>query len=109
MKKLSKKVLRNRKRLKVNSKQINLNKPYYNLGELSKKEKINRIVSSDKIYSKIKFKNEIYCLNDYVLIRPPESSDKNYLIGKILSVIAFNGISKYSYWPSVEIQWYTYN
>lgn len=74
-------------------------------GDQSKREKIKQIINPDNVYSKIKYKNEIYCVNDYILIRPPESSDKNYLIGKLLSIISSNGINKYAYWPSVEIQW----
>lgn len=75
------------------------------LGEKVKKDKVFELINPAHKYSKIKYKNEIYNLNDYILIKPPESSEKNYLIGKILKIISSNGIEKYPYWPCVEIQW----
>jgi len=75
------------------------------LDDVSKREKIRGLINPDNVYTKIKFKNEIYAVNDFILVRPPELSEKNYLIGKILRIISANGIDKYSYWPSVEVLW----
>ena len=54
---------------------------------------------------KIKYKNELYSINDCLLIRDPLVKD-GYLIAKLLQIIPKNGIEKYPYWPAIQVQWY---
>ena len=70
-------------------------------------DKVSKIISSSVNYKKIKYKNEIYSINDCLLIRDPLVKD-GYLIAKLLQIIPKNGIEKYPYWPGIQVQWYLY-
>ena len=66
-------------------------------------QKIRKIVHPDTKYTKIKYKQDIYSLGDNLLVR--EGTD-SFLIGKLISIIPSNGNKQYSYWPTIEVQWY---
>lgn len=65
-------------------------------------QNIRKIVSLDQPYKKIKYKNEIYTLGDVLLIR---DVSEGFLIGKLIKVIPSNGIKKYPWWPTIQVQW----
>jgi hypothetical protein len=66
--------------------------------------KVSTIVPPNLNYDRIKYKNQIYKINDFLLIRDPLVPD-GYLITKLLSIIPTNGIEKYPYWPAIKVQW----
>ena len=68
-------------------------------------EKVSAIVPPNVKYSRIKYKNRIYSIDDCLLIRDPLIPE-GYLIAKLLEIIPINGIEKYPYWPSIRVQWY---
>ena len=88
------------KYVKDRVKRSNINKELY-------KEKIDivsQIVNPEIIYKKIKYKNEIYNVDDCLLIKDPLVSE-GYLIARLLQIIPMDGIEKYPYWPSIQVQW----
>ncbi len=64
--------------------------------------KIRKIVSPDLIYNKIKFRNEIYSIGDHLMIRDEK---EGFLIAKLIKINQTGGLDKYSYWPSILVQW----
>jgi hypothetical protein len=66
-----------------------------------------QIINPTVGYKKIKYRNEVYTVNDCLLIRDPLVKD-GYLIARLLQIIPTNGIEKYPYWPSIQVQWYVY-
>jgi hypothetical protein len=85
---------------------IKLIKEKTNKDQINQKiEKVSRIICPSVIYKKIKYKNELYSINDCLLIRDPLVKD-GYLIAKLLQIIPNNGIEKYPYWPAIQVQWY---
>jgi hypothetical protein len=67
-----------------------------------KLERIRKIVSPDITYNKIKYKNDIFSLGDCLMIR---DVNEGVLIGKLTKIIPSGGISKYPYWPTIQVQW----
>jgi hypothetical protein len=88
------------KYVKEKVKRDNINKEIYK----EKFDVVSQIVNPSVIYKKIKYRNEIYCVNDCLLIRDPLVKD-GYLIARLLQIIPMNGIEKYPYWPSIQVQW----
>jgi hypothetical protein len=66
-------------------------------------QKIQKIVSPNVNYNKIKYKSDIYSIGDYLMVR---DVNDGFLIGKLIKIIQFNGMKKYPYWPSIQVQWY---
>ena len=73
--------------------------------DYQKLQKIRKIVCPDIKYTKIKFKQDIYSIGDNLLIR--DSAD-GFLIGKLINIIPSNGDKKYTYWPTIEVEWYSF-
>jgi hypothetical protein len=71
------------------------------LVDQEKLQKIRKIVSPETNYTKIKYKQDIYSIGDNLLIR----DNDGFLIGKLINIIPVNGDKKYSYWPTIEVQW----
>ena len=65
--------------------------------------KVLKAIDSKKEYSTCKLKNTFYSIDDNVLIRDVTS---DILIGKIIKIHPMNGIKKYPYWPTIEVEWY---
>jgi hypothetical protein len=68
-------------------------------------EKVAQVINPITNYTKIKYKNEVYSVNDCLLIKDPLVKD-GYLIARLLQILPTNGIEKYPYWPSIQVQWY---
>ncbi len=66
--------------------------------------KVSTIVPPNLNYDRIKFKNQIYKIDDCLLIRDPLVPD-GYLIAKLLEIIPIKGIEKYPYWPAIKVKW----
>lgn len=67
-----------------------------------KLQKIRKIVSPEVNYNKVKFRDEIYSIGDYLMIR--EEND-GFLVGKLVKIVQSGGIKKYPYWPTIQVQW----
>jgi len=93
-----------RKKLKLRRKTEKDHEPANpSTAEISEKlEKVQKIVDYGKEYTKIKFKQDIYSVGDNLLIRDFDG----FLVGKLTRIITYNGIKKYPYWPTIEVQWY---
>lgn len=63
----------------------------------------NFIGGGDQVFSKFKYKNQIFTVGDDIQIYD-ESNEP--LVGRIEKVIVFNGSSKYPHWPTIEVKWY---
>ena len=50
-----------------------------------------------------KINNEVYSVGECVQIF---DEGQEHLVAKIIKILPANGIQKYSYWPTIEIQWY---
>ena len=70
-----------------------------------KLEKIQKIITVGKDYTKIKYEQNIFSVGDNLLIR---DLNNGFLIGKLLKILPFNGMKKYSYWPTIEVLWLDY-
>ena len=55
----------------------------------------------DKKYTGFKYGGVIYKINDVLII----NSSDGELYGKLTSIIPRKGMEKYSFWPSIEVQW----
>ena len=44
----------------------------------------------------------MFSLGDCLMIR---DVNEGVLIGKLIKIIPSGGISKYSYWPTIQVQW----
>jgi len=60
---------------------------------------IKKFVSFNTHYKKLKYKNIIYTIGDHVLIK----TNTDFFIAKITRIVPLNGIMKYRYWPTIEI------
>ncbi len=65
-----------------------------------KLQKIKNFVSTNRTYTKIKYKNKIYSIGGNVIIK----TINDFYIVKIIKIIPVNGIMKYRYWPTIEIK-----
>jgi hypothetical protein len=88
------------KYVKDRVKRSNINKEIYK----DKIDLVSQIVSPSLGYKKIKYKNAVYSVDDCLLIRDPLVNE-GYLIAKLLQIIPMDGIEKYPYWPSIQVQW----
>jgi hypothetical protein len=93
-----------RKKLKFLKEHPNRKEQKSKRGSDGKFEKVAQIINPTLLYKKIKYKNEIYNIDDCLLIRDPLVQD-GYLIAKLLEIIPINGIEKYPYWPAIRVQW----
>jgi hypothetical protein len=44
-----------------------------------------------------------YSIGEIVLVKDASS---DFMIGKITKIVPQNGIKKYPYWPSIQVEWY---
>ena len=72
------------------------------IGNISRQEKIRRIISSSIQYTKLKYNSKIYSIGDNVIVRDTSGL---YLVANIKKIIKSNGIKKYSFWPTMEVEW----
>jgi len=68
-----------------------------------KLEQVKNVIDINTTYTKFKYNGEIYSVGDDVQICDYSSE---YLIAKIVKIHTTNGIMKYSYWPTIEVNWY---
>lgn len=68
-----------------------------------KLEKVKALIDVNMTYKKFKYNGETYSVGDDVQICDYSSE---FLIAKIIKIHAINGITKYSYWPTIEVNWY---
>jgi hypothetical protein len=69
----------------------------------AKLQKIRRFVSPYLNYTKLKYKDEIYSLDDILMIR---DVNEGFLVAKLVKILGTGGNKKYSHWPTVQVQWY---
>ena len=55
------------------------------------------------IYNKIKYKDELYALGDFLVLS--DSKEGSY-IAQLIKIFPSGGIAKYHYWPSIEVLMY---
>jgi hypothetical protein len=65
-------------------------------------EKIKAIVCPKTNYYRLKYKNKFYSVGDFVLLN--EKGRDEYVIAKLLRIVPINGIRRYSFWPTMEVQ-----
>lgn len=68
----------------------------------SRLEVLKSIIDVNVEYNGFKFKNDIYYLNDDVVI----NIDNRTAIAKIIQIYPINGISENYIWPSIKVKWY---
>jgi hypothetical protein len=68
-----------------------------------KMQKIRKIVSPEINYNKVKYKSEVYTIGDCLLIR---DVNDGFLIAKLVKIVQCNGLKKYPWWPTIQVQWY---
>ena len=94
---MPRKELRNKKRIKL--KLNNLKQEKENESNLML-ESILKYISPEIKYNKFKYKNIIYSVGDGIVIK----KKSQFIIAKICKIIPINGILKFRYWPSKEVQ-----
>ena len=67
-----------------------------------KLEKILNFISPDTKYMKFKYKTNLYSVGDNIIIK----SNDDYQVARIQRIIPINGILKFRYWPSIEVELY---
>lgn len=87
--------LRRRKKLAMKKKLENKEKAKLRM------EKTLKYISPHLHYKKIKYKKNIYSIGDNIIIK---NNNNDFYVAKITKIIPLNGIKKFSYWPSIEIE-----
>lgn len=73
------------------------------LENVKKLEKIKSVLNTKLNYTKFKINGEVFSVGDDVQIC---DSGNDFLIAKIIKIKPTHGISKYPYWPTIQVQWY---
>lgn len=63
---------------------------------------IKKIINPGTTYNAVKYKDTLYKIGDHIICK----SNRGNIVGKLTKIVPYNGIEKYSYWPSIKINIY---
>lgn len=64
--------------------------------------KMKELIGHTK-FSKFKYRNEVYSIGEKIMV---SNGGSDYSVAQIIKVLPLKGISRSSYWPSIQIEWY---